>query len=75
MQSSYTGYYDGSSFVPYGKVALPLGQEVIITVVEKKTLSLEEKRKNLRNYMNRGPKMFEGDAQDYVNDLRADDRI
>ncbi len=37
--------------------------------------SLKEKTRNLRKYMYRGEKMIEGDAQDYVNQLRENDRF
>ena len=50
------------------------GQEVIITVLK----PIEPEKKNtidLTKYMGRGKKMFEYDSQEYVKELRSNDRL
>lgn len=75
MLSSVSGYYNGTQIVMDEDLALQPGQRVIVTVLEDTEPTLEEKRKKLRSFMNHGRKMFEGDAQDYVRELRDNDRM
>lgn len=52
---------------------MAIGQEVIVTI-----LDMPEKKKksiNLEKYMGRGKKMFTDDAQEYVKELRSNDRL
>lgn len=69
------GYYDGSNIIMEEDVLIEKGQEVIVTILD---FQREKNRKdiNLKKYMNRGKKMFpEQDAQDYVRELRDNDRV
>lgn len=64
MLAAVKGYFNGKQIVMDEDVKLPAGQEVIITILEmqnkaKKTIDLKE-------YMGRGEKMFQTDAQDYI---------
>lgn len=66
------GYYDGNSIVLDEKVDLTEGQRVIVTFeMPNKT----EKKIDLSKYMGRGEKMFNTDANDYVRELRENDRL
>ena len=74
MLTTVKGHFNGVQIVPDESLDLFKGQEVIITV-----LNPAENTKNtkvdLKKYMGRGKKMFEGDAQDYVKELRCNDRL
>ena len=75
MLSAVSGYYNGSHIVMDEEIHLKPGQKVIITVLgEIVPEDTGRKRKNLGKYMYRGETMFEGNAQDFVKELRADDR-
>ena len=54
-------------------VKMDAGQEVIITILDAKKRT--SKKVDLRRYMGKGPKMFQGDAQEYVKELRDNDRV
>jgi len=73
MLAAVKGYYDGTQIVMDENVNLKVGQEVIVTIldVQKKA----KKKVDLKQYVGRGEKMFHTDAQEYVQELRADDRI
>ena len=52
------------------------GKDVIVTILDypyKK--QQKEKKVDLRKYMGRGEKMFQSDAQEYIKELRDDERI
>lgn len=66
------GFYDGNSIILDEKVQLTEGQKVIVTF----EVSDEVKKEvDLSKYMGRGEKMFHTDAQEYVKELRKNDRI
>ena len=68
------GYYDGSQIVMNEKMNLNVGQEVIVTILNMP--AKEHKSEiDLSKYMGRGEKMFHTDAQDYVKELRTNDRL
>ena len=73
MYTAVTGYYDGNHIVMNENMQLSIGQEVIITILDKKS----DKKKNidLSKYAGRGAKMFENAAADYIKELRDSDRI
>jgi hypothetical protein len=73
MLATVTGYYDGSQIVMDEQIKLAVGQEVMITILEKKKAS--RKDIDLSKYAGRGEKMFNTDAADYVKGLRDGDRI
>lgn len=68
MLAAVKGYYDGNQIVIDENVDLPIGQEVIVTILEKQKQA--NKKVDLKKYMGRGEKMFLTDAQDYVRELR-----
>ena len=73
MMSAVKGYYDGKQIVINEDVKMSIGQEVIITI-----LDMPRKKKiriDMEKYMGRGKKMFTQDAQDYVKELRDNDRL
>ena len=74
MLTSIEGYYDGRQIVMDERVTLREGQRVIITILEPRT-ERAEKTVHLAKYIGRGEKMFKGNADDYVKELRADDRL
>ncbi len=73
MLAAVKGYYDGKQIVVDENVDMTVGQEVIVTILDMK--KKEKKKIDLNNYMGRGEKMFDADAQEYVKELRADDRV
>ena len=73
MLEAVKGYYDGTHIVMEEDVKMDAGQEVIITILDAKKQSA--KKVDLRRYMGKGPKMFQSDAQEYVKELRDNDRI
>ena len=73
MLAAVKGYYDGNQIVIDENVDLSIGQEVIVTILEKQKQA--NKKVDLKKYMGRGEKMFLTDAQDYVRELRDNDRL
>lgn len=73
MLSAVKGYYNGSHIVIDEDVNLTAGQKVIITILEPE--KKEKKKIDLKHYMGRGKKMFDSDAQDYIRELRTNDRV
>ena len=67
------GYYDGDRIIVDENISMSVGQEVMITILDgKRNLS---PKLELGKYMGRGEKMFSVDAQEYVEELRSNDRI
>ena len=67
------GYYDGDRVIVDENINMSVGQEVMITILDgKRNLS---PKLELGKYMGRGEKMFSVDAQEYVEELRSNDRI
>ena len=67
------GYYDGDRIIVDENINMSGGQEVMITILDgKRNLS---PKLELGKYMGRGEKMFSVDAQEYVEELRSNDRI
>lgn len=74
MMTAVNGYYNGNRIVMDEDIPLRKGQRVIITLLE--PLAEQPKRDiDLRKYMGRGQKMFYGDADAYVKELRSSDRV
>lgn len=73
MMSAVKGYYDGKQIVINEDAKMSIGQEVIITILDMPRK--KKKRIDLEKYMGRGKKMFTQDAQDYVKELRDNDRL
>lgn len=73
MLAAVKGYYNGNQIVMDEDVKMTAGQEVIITILDKKRNS--RKKVDLKQYMGRGEKMFHTDAQEYVEELRSNDRV
>jgi hypothetical protein len=72
MLTAINGYYNGSYIVMSENVTLQKGQKVIITV---DVSEAPIKKIDLSSFMGRGKKMFNGDAAEYVNELRENDRV
>ena len=73
MLATVKGYYNGNHIVNSENVNLNIGQEVMITILDTKSIS--EKKVDLKKYMGKGEKMFQTDAQDYIKEMRSDERI
>lgn len=72
MLAAVNGYYNGDSIVLEENVSLAKGQKVIVTILD----TTEKKESiDLERYIGRGKKMFHSDAQDYVRELRENDRL
>ena len=71
MLMAVNGYYNGSNIILEEDVPLSEGQKVIVTILD----AVPPKNNiNLNNYMGRGKKMFYTYAQDYIKELRKNDR-
>lgn len=73
MLATVKGYYNGNHIVISENVNLNIGQEVMITILD--TESVPKKKIDLKKYMGKGEKMFQADAQDYIKEMRSDERI
>lgn len=73
MLATVKGYYNGNHIVISENVNLNIGQEVMVTILD--TQSAPKMKIDLKKYMGRGEKMFQTDAQDYIKEIRSDDRI
>ena len=73
MLAAVKGYYDGTQIVMDENVNLKVGQEVIVTILDMQKKA--KKKVDLKQYVGRGGKMFPTDAQEYIKELRSDDRI
>lgn len=73
MLAAVKGYYNGNQIVIDEDVNLSVGQEVIVTILEKQQQTRKEI--DLKKYMGRGEKLFQTDAQDHIRELRDNDRI
>ena len=74
MMQAVEGYYNGTHIVMDEKIRLRKGQRVIITVLDN-TAAPSKKAIDLRKYMGRGERMFNGNIEAYVKKLRSDDRV
>lgn len=74
MLSAVKGHYNGDRIVLDENVGLLEGQELIITILDY-SKNVEKKSIDLSKYMGRGEKMLSSDAQEYVKELRSNDRI
>ena len=73
MLASIKGYYNGKQIVMAEDINMTVGQEVIITILDMP--QPEPKKIELKNYMGRGKKMFDTDAQEHIKELRNHDRL
>ena len=73
MLASVKGYYNGSHIVINEDISLSTGQEVIVTILD--TQNVPDKKIDLKKYRGRGEKMFHADAQEYIREMRDNDRI
>ena len=72
------GYYDGDRIVMDGSPTLSVGQKVMVIVLGNGTTKEEKDNKpvDLERYFGACKGLLHGmDAQEYVNQLRANDRI
>ena len=68
MLTAVSGYYDGLHIVISDSIALKKGQKVIITAdISEPPV---KKSVDLSKFMGRGEKMFAGDADEFVKELR-----
>lgn len=75
MLPTVSGHFDGKNIVMDEKLPLQEGQQVIITVLGEIGAVSKSKKIDFSKYMNRGPKMFAGDAQEWIRELRDNDRL
>lgn len=73
MLATVKGYYNGNHIVISENVNLNIGQEVMVTILD--TQSAPKMKIDLKKYMGRGKKLFQTDAQDYIKEIRSDERI
>ncbi len=57
MLTAVEGYYDGNQIIMDEDINLPIGQRVIVTVLETKE-SARAQKVDLKKYMGRGKKCF-----------------
>ncbi len=65
------GYYNGHYIIPEEKITLKKNQKVIITVLDE---ARKKKDVDLSKYLGVGENIWGQDAQEYVEELRNDDR-
>ena len=75
MLTAVSGYYDGNGIVMDEEISMSVGQRVIITILENTPEYHPEHKIQLDKYIGRGQKMFNGDAGEYVKELRKNDRV
>lgn len=75
MLAAVNGYYNGDNIVLEEDVSLKKGQRVIVTILEHNHYMQKKEPIDLEHYIGRGKKMFHSDAQDYVRELRENDRM
>ncbi len=75
MLKAVNGYYNGSYIVLNEDIPIQKGQKVIITLDIDVNVNQENKSIDLAKYMGRGPKMFNGEANDFIRELRDNDRL
>ncbi|WP_044975025.1 hypothetical protein [Ruminococcus sp. HUN007] len=73
MYAAVSGYYDGNHIVMNEAMDLSVGQEVIITILD--TKKSRKKNIDLNKYAGRGRKMFDGNADEFIKELRDSDRL
>ena len=73
MLATVKGYYDGNRIVIDEDVKLAIGQQVMVTILDNE--EEPEKKIDLKSYKGRGPKLLDNDAQEFINELRLNDRI
>jgi len=74
MYTSVNGYYNGSEIIMDETVTMSMGQRVIVTILPMQETGKENRKVDLGRYVGRGEKMFFGDAEEYVKELRENDR-
>lgn len=74
MLTSVHGYYNGSHIVLNENIKLDAGQQVIVTILQSKNTGVPKKL-DWKKYIGNGERVFPGDAQEYVKELRDGDRI
>lgn len=72
MLAAVYGYYNGDSIVPEKDISLSKGRKVIVTILD--TVQRKEGI-DIDQYIGRGKKMFQTDAQNYVKEMRENDRL
>lgn len=50
------------------------GKDVIVTILDY-PYKKQQKKVDLKKYMGRGEKLFQSDAQEYIREMRDNDRI
>ena len=75
MLTAVSGYYDGNGIVMDEEISMTVGQRVIITILDHTPVNHPEQKIQLDKYIGRGQKMFNGDAGEYVKELRKNDRV
>lgn len=73
MLAAVKGYYDGKHIVMEENIEMVAGQEVIITILNMSTQN--QKKIDLKKYMGGGEKLFHEDVQEYIREMRDNDRI
>ncbi len=51
------------------------GRDVIVTILDYPYKKQKKKKVDLKKYMGRGEKLFQSDAQEYIREMRDNDRI
>ena len=74
MLTSVRGHYNGSQIVLDEKIGLSKGQKLIITVLDAEPTAMKEVP-DLSKYMGRGHSRIGRDAQEYIREMRDNDRF
>ena len=67
-----TGTFDGRCIIPDKTIKPSIGQKILITIRD----SYKEKKDiNLDQFINQGERLFTMDAQEYIRELRDEERV
>ena len=75
MLGAVVGYYNGEHIVLDEKVSWDNGQEVIVTVLPKSVAKSPAKHINFSEFRSGGRYDISMDAQEYIKELRGNDRV
>ena len=75
MPKAVAGYYNNEHVILRDKVSWENGQEVMVIIMPKKNEKAEQYPLDFSNFRSGGRYGIDKDAQDYIGELRANDRI
>ena len=75
MAEAVMGYYDGNRVILKDKVLWNTGQEVLVAVPPRSLKKTKQSKIDFSEFRSGGRYAIDKDAQDYVKELRENDRM